>query len=172
MKKINDWENVKASGDFARPAAGGYVCKIVDVTDTPDKEYLHIEYDFAEGEFKNYWFETASKFGWWGGDFYRSYKDSAAGMFKAFTNAVEGSNPGYKWAWEEDTLRDKVIGLVLGEEEYVKNDGSIGTRLKVRSVKTVEDIREGRFRVPELKKLEEKDTVQDSFTAIDDAVPF
>lgn len=158
MKPINNWENVKASDDFRRPPAGGYICEIIRATDTPNKEYVHLEYDIKFGEYAGYWQETAERFGWWGGDFYRSYKDSAIGMFKGFTNAVEASNDGYTWDWNERGLEGKLIGIVLGEEEYIKNDGSVGTRLKVRSTKSVQDIRDGRFKVPELKTLEENTT--------------
>lgn len=175
MKPINNWEKVKASDDFERLPAGGYVCEIVSAVDNADKEYLHIEYDIAEGDHKDYWKNTADRFGWWGGDFYRSYKDSALGMFKGFTNAVEGSNDGYKWDWKEKTLEGKMVGLVLGEEEYVKNDGSVGTRLKVRSVKTVQDIKDGRFRIPQIKKLDDSKTADAApagFVQSDDDLPF
>lgn len=155
MKPINNWNDVKSTDtDFRRPEAGGYICKIISATDVPDKEYIRLEYDISDGEFKGYWQETAEKFGWWGGDFYRSYKESAHGMFKGFINAVEESNDGFKWQWDEKTLEGKQIGVVLGEEEYIKNDGSIGTRLKVRSTKSVQDIKDKRFRIPKLKKVE------------------
>lgn len=176
MKPINNWNEVQASNDdFRRPAAGGYICRIIRVTDAPDKEYLHIEYDIEEGEFKGHWQETAERFGWWGGDFYRSYKDSALGMFKGFTNAVEGSNKGYKWDWNEKALEGKLIGLVLGEEEYIKNDGSVATRLKVRSNKTIDEIKDGRFRIPKLKKLSggsEASTVPAGFQPVESDMPF
>lgn len=47
----------------------------------------------------------------------------------------------------------KVIGIVLGEEEYRKNDGGIGTRLYVAQVRSIKSIETGDFKVPELKKL-------------------
>lgn len=175
MRKINNWEKVKASDDFERLPAGGYVCTIIHVDDEPSKEYLHIEYDIAEGDHKNHWTETSERFGWWGGDFYRSYKDSAVGMFKGFMNAVEESNPGFKWEWDETALEGKAIGVVLGEEEYIKNDGSVGTRLKVRSIKAAQDIRDKKFRIPKVKKLEEPADaadVPDSMEEITAAVPF
>lgn len=174
MQEIKNWKNVKASEDFERLPAGGYICTIIHATDSPDKQYLKIEYDIAEGDHKDHWADTKERFGWWGGDFYRSYKDSAVGMFKAFTNAVEGSNPGFTWAWKEKDLEGKMIGVVLGEEEYTGNDGSVKTRLKVRSVKSVQDIREGKFKVPTLKKLTpaSDDDPRETFEAIDGDVPF
>lgn len=175
MQKIKDWENVKPSGDFDRLPAGGYVCIIMHVDDEPNKHYLKIQYDIAEGDYKDYWKTTSERAGWWGGDLYRSYKDTAIGMFKAFTNAVEESNAGFTWDWNEKALEGKMVGLVLGEEEYTRNDGATGTRLKVRTVKSVQAIRDGKYKLPALKRLsptEADKAVADTFEAIDTDVPF
>ena len=86
-------------------------------------------------------------------------------MFKSFIDSVEGSNEGYKWNWEERSLEGKRIGIVLGEEEYIKNDGSVGTRLKVRSTKKVQYIKDQRFRIPKLKKLEGGESAESSVPA-------
>ena len=83
MKKIENYENVQAnSGEFARPTAGGYICKIIDVTDvdhnpnTGKGQYLKIQYDIASGDFAEYFKKQFDK---WGGDwkanFVRSYKE-------------------------------------------------------------------------------------------------
>lgn len=151
MKAINDFENVKANGEYDRLPAGAYECIITEVEDVPGKEYLKLEYDIVNGDYKGYWTSFKSRAGWTGGKFIRSYKNKALGMFKAFTNAVEGSNAGYKWDFDENKLVGKKIGLVLGEENYDKNDGSIGTRLYVHSCKSIQDIREGKYKVPEFR---------------------
>ena len=54
MKNI-DWQNVEEVKEYVRVAPGGYVCVITAVEDVPDKEYLRIEYDIAEGENKGYY---------------------------------------------------------------------------------------------------------------------
>ena len=159
MKPIKNYEEVKPStGDFARPAAGGYICKIVDVEDIPldaktkKGDYLKIEYDIADGEFKGYYKDAYDRTGDWWARFIRSYKEKALGMFKTFTNAVEASNKGYEWDWNEAGLRGKYIGLVIGEEEYLGSDGEVKTRLYVQNVKSIEDIKNGNFKIPALKK--------------------
>lgn len=160
MKRIENYETVQASsGEFARPTAGGYICKIMDVEDVPMNEqgkgdYLRIEYDIADGEFKNYYKEQFDKWGGnWNASFIRSYKEKALGMFKHFTNCIEASNPGYEWEWDEKSLTGGFIGLVLGEEEYKNSNGDIRIKLVVNQIKTVEEIKNGDFKVPALKKL-------------------
>ena len=163
MKPINNYETVQATtGEFKKPTPNGYICKITLADDYPfdantgKGAYLKIEYDIASGEFKDYYTEQYNRFGgdFWAATMFRSYKETALGMFKRFINCIEESNIGYKWNWDEKTLQGKFIGLVIGEEEYWKNDGTIGTRMYVKNVKTVEQIKHGDFKVPELKKLD------------------
>lgn len=66
------------------------------------------------------------------------------------------SNPGYKWNDDERTLVDKLVGIILAEEEYIKNDGSIGTRLKITRTIPVAKIRAGEYKVPGKKCLDKK----------------
>lgn len=177
MKPINNYENVQAStGEFARPTAGGYICKIVGVEDVPMNEqgkgnYLRIEYDIADGEFKGYYKEQFDRWGGnWNASFIRSYKEKALGMLKHFTNCIEQSNAGYAWDWNEKGLVGKFVGLVLGEEEYKNSMGEIKTKLTVNQVKTVEDIKNGNFKIPAPKKLAVENSANDfaGFTPIED----
>lgn len=171
MNAIKNWDKVKASGDFERLVPGGYICEIKAVSDNSDKQYLKISYDITEGNFAGYWGNYEERSGNWRGNFYRSYKESAAGMFKGFINAVEASNEGFSWNWKEQELVGKKIGLVIGDEEYIANDGSVGTWPKVRTVKSVEAIRNGKFRIPETTKVDaEIPSVPDTIST--DDMPF
>lgn len=188
MKPIQNYEQIKAeTGEISRPGAGGYICVIKNVEDIPEDpktgkgDYLKIEYDFAAGEFKDYYSNAYARFGgFWGGTMYRSYKEKAQGMFKHFINCVIDSNIGFKWDFDENKLVGRFIGLVLGEEEYQKRDGSIGKRLYVKSVLPVQDIKGGNFYVPDLKKLDVgvapsyPTSTSPSFTELgaDDELPF
>lgn len=157
MKNLN-LDNVKAADEGKRVVAGGYVAGITAVEDVPSKEYLKVEMDIAEGEFKLYYSELYKSRGFWGLSTIRSYKQNALPFFKAFTTAVEESNPGYKFDNDENKLRGKIVGIILQEEEYKKNDGSIGTRLVVARFTSVDNIRKGDFKVPEKKLLKADDT--------------
>ena len=54
MKNIN-WNSVPDPVELPRLTPGGYVCKITVVVDVPEKEYLKLEYDIAEGAHKGHW---------------------------------------------------------------------------------------------------------------------
>ena len=160
MKKISGYDKIQESGSFKKLPVGGYVVKILDATDVPEKEYLRISFDVAEGEYKGFFAEeykndTRDGKKWPNaGTFIRSYKSKALPMLKGFTTAVEKSNKGYSWDFDEKTLKNKVVGLVLGEEEFVNSSGKVRTRTYVSAVRSVDTIKKGEFTVPELKKLD------------------
>lgn len=158
-----DWSKEQEAQEFARPGAGAYICRIVAVEDNPDKEYLKVFADFAEGGFKDYGKETEERTGkdWGYIRFIRSYKPKARGFFKGFLTSLEKSNRGFsadKFDGNEQRMKGMWIGLVLGEEEYKKNDGSVGVRTYVASIHSDEAIRQGDYKIPELKKLDQVDT--------------
>lgn len=176
MRPIENFDKIPASGDFEKLPAGGYVLRIQAVTDDAKKEYLAIVYDIAEGpeagRYKNEEAENDYRH-----RFIRSYKEKALGMFKAFTNALEESNPGYKWDWKEGALPGKLLGVTIGYEEYEANDGTVKERTRIASCMSASRIRKGDFKVPELRKLKTEQPVAGSpvpgFTPMtDDDVPF
>ncbi len=171
MKKIN-WKNVPDQVDFERLQPGGYVCKITLATDVPQKEYLKMEYDIAQGPQSGYYNELYKAKGFWGGTFYRSYKEKAQSMFKGFLTAVKESNTGFVFEDDEKRLEGKLIGLVLAEEEYRGNDGKIKKRLYVAATKNINKILSGDFTVPELKKLDLSASFVSATDVTDDDVPF
>lgn len=168
MRPIENWNDIEAKNneDFKRIVPGGYICRITKVEDNPEKQYLYIEFDVAEGEFTGYGMDFAERNGFTPLRFYRSYSDKAAGMFKSFIADVEESNaPHFHWDWNEKKLVGRIFGAVLGEEEYRKQNGEIGTRFNVRT-KPASAIRDGKFKVPEKKTLPVEQTA--SFAPLED----
>ena len=158
MRSI-DWNSVeeRQEGDFPSPAPGGYIATICTVEDREDKEYLEIWWDFVDGIFKGANGDTFQRAGFWPTKLFKSYKEKAWPFFKAFKTAVEESNHGYQFSCDDvKGLINKKVGVVLGEEEYEKNDGSIGKRLYVYQTRSVESIRKGDYKIPELKYLSGK----------------
>lgn len=181
MKQIDLTNVQEPQGDFPKLVPGGYVIGITRVEDHPDKEYLQIEYDIAEGPLKNYYFELNAKFGFWGGNFIKSYKDKALPFFKQFIEAVQASNRGYKWDCNEGKLVRKLVGAVLQLETYTNRDGETKEKLAVVQLLPADEIRKGNFTVPEPKKSQENtQTTQqtapqnndDPDVISDDGVPF
>lgn len=159
MQPIN-LANVQEAGIGNGLKAGGYVCRITNVEDVVDKKYLLVEFDIAEGEYKDYYKNLEERANFWGGSMIRSYKETALSMLKRFCSAVTKSNPGYifdagEQNSDEKTLKGKLVGLVLREEEYIKNNGALGTRLRVDYETEVDKIRKGDFKVKEIKRLPE-----------------
>lgn len=171
MKNVN-WENVQ--DDIRKAEAGGYIAKITRVEDREDKEYLLIEWEFAEGELKGANQETADAFGFWPMAFVASYKEKALRFFKGFKTAVEQSNRNYVFRNDPQSLVGKYIGVVLAEEEYLNKNNEIKTRLYVAEKRSGKAIRDGDYKVPALKKLPAQQaqnyqkTAQQDFAPLDD----
>lgn len=181
MKPVKGYNAAQASEGFERLPAGGYIIKITGVKDeaAPDKQYLRIVYDIAEGpeagRYKNEELEYRHAF-------IRSYKETALGMLKAFINAVDETNgtkigETVETGLDEQALVGKRLGVVFGYEEYEANDGNVKERLYVKSCMSAARIQTGDYKVPELKRLK-TDAPKPSappagFTPLNDAdVPF
>ena len=172
-----DWSKEQEAQEFARPGAGAYICRIVSVEDNPSKEYLKICADIAEGEFKDYGKLSEERTGkdWDYIRFNRSYKPKARGFFKGFLTALEKSNRNFNansFDGNEQRMKGMWIGLVLGEEEYRKKDGSVGVRTYVDSIRSGEAIRQGDYKIPEFKKLDQANSASAPISNSYDDCPF
>ena len=172
MKKFNNWENVKAASEFVPLPAGGY---IVELKNAKVKEYknqngdaferFEIAIDIAEGEFKDYYAndfcnQTNEDKKWKG--VLRLYMPKEDGSeqdewtksrFKSFIEAVEDSNPGFHWDWDESKLRGKKIGCLFRLEEWEYN-GKTGKKAQPFKAVSVEKIKSGNFKTPKEKLLD------------------
>ncbi len=159
MKIIENWDSIVESTSFKRLTPNGYIVKILNVEDHPEKEYLKIYFDIVKGDDKGYFKKqydgNTHKERKWpnAGTFIRSYKDSATSMFKGFINAIEKSNKGYQWNFDEKTLVNKVVGLIIADEQYQNQKGQVRVRNYVAAVRSVETIEKGEYEIPALKEL-------------------
>ena len=161
MKKI-DLKNVQEFTKFKNPV-GGFICEIKTVEDVPEKEYLRIGYDIAEAlnneqkEFVGMYEKRKKERDFDYPTTVVSYKENSLPFFKGFITALENSNRGYKWDNDETKFVGKLIGFVIGEEEYEGKDKNGVPKVKVRTYvaerHSVDAIKEGDFDVPEFKKL-------------------
>lgn len=158
IQKFNNWDEVEAfNGDFETVTPGGHVCKILKVV-IEEKNYgqlLRIGFDIIEGEHKDFYkrkFDNntnAEKK--WQGMYYQTIMKDNLKFFKGFITAIEKSNEGYKWNWDEQTLVGKKFLGVFGEEEYEANDGSIKMSVKCRRISSVD--KKDSTKVPEPKRI-------------------
>lgn len=161
MKPLPNFKDVPISADRGRLPAGGYVLKITEATDDPKKEYLRIVYDIAEGPEKDRYSDDWGKENDYAHAFYRSYKEKARGMFKAFLVAIDDTNATHfekdaEKGLDEKKLVGKQFGAVIGEEEYETDRGDVKTRLYIAAVMSADRIRTGDFTVPALKPFKGK----------------
>ena len=156
MKKIEGYELVNEAGEVKKLPVGAYICKILDVVDNPEKEYLEVKFDIVEGEYKSYFKTLEENIKKNLGKAIRSYKTKALPFFKAFITAVEKSNKGYVWDWNEKGLIGKFVVVVFGEEEYVDDSQAtweIKVAVKPQEFRSGEKYRAGEIKIPARKCL-------------------
>ena len=172
MKEINNWNEVKAASDgFETVPVGGYVCTIMKCDEKPNKNsggtHLEIWFDILLGDYKGFFTnDYANQTGenkYWRGIIYQNVPDENStkysmqcGFFKRFINAVEASNEGYHWDWNEQLLKGKRIGVVFGEVERESRGGTRYMTTRPDSVVDVKAVEEKKYRLPKVKYLPAK----------------
>ena len=127
MKPINlnsiEEKNL-GGGDFPQLKPGAYACKVTEVIDHADREYLDVLLDICVGEFEGYFSDKFYADKPWSHSIVLSYKDSALGMLKGRLQTITASNPGFdaEAAWNGGALNmfvGKVVCVVFRAEEYM-----------------------------------------------------
>lgn len=184
IKQFGDYATTQAISEGGALPKDGYVCKILNaqVKDGTNGQYLQIAYDIAEGQYKDYFkglFDAKKdELKKWSTYFFvnlpkddGSEKDGwTKRLFKTFTNALEDSNEGYHFDWDETKFKGKLIGGLFHYEEYKRNDGKIGRSTKMRNVCSVEKVRSGNFKLPDDKLLTPAANTSTDFMNIPDEI--
>ena len=183
MKAFNGLE-IKKSVISSEPLpAGGYVAKILNakVEEYSWGEVLVISFDIAEGEYKDFFSkqykENTRDDKKWNGNIRltvpqesNQYFDSQKRTFGNAIWAIEESNPSFKWAWDENALKGKMVGVLFRNYEY-DIEGKQGWSTECCTFVSVEDVRNGNFRKPKDKPLRNKaanNIPTSTFSALDD----
>ena len=163
MKKIENWNEIEAKGmdDFKALPIGAYECKIINAVENHNeqsgKTTLKVMVDIASGEYKDYfkkrydsntaidrkWDNNATKF--------LAFEGENTSFFKGFITIVENSNVGYKWNWEESTLRDKKLVGVFQYEQYEKQDGTKALKVRLTKFRSLDKL--GKIEVSDSVKM-------------------
>ena len=149
--------------EFESIEAGGYVCKIVDAILNLDKKYIELDLDIMEGPHSGYFQKLEDRAGFWGLKNFMSYKESVLPKFLKTCTVLNNSNANFNFdpmrngGADVDSLVGKMVGVVIGKEEYKSKEGKIRLKDVATNITEVSKIREGKFRVPDIKKLESND---------------
>lgn len=153
MKPIEGYDAINEAGELKRLPAGPQVCRIIEVVDVEDQQYHDVYFDIDRGEFKGYFGVLQANTGKNYGKMTRSYKPNALPFFKAYITAIEKSNPGYKWDWNEKGLGGKLCVINFRDEEYIK-DGQVKVMAKPYEVRSIPALEAGDIKVPAMKTVE------------------
>lgn len=187
IQRWNDYDKVKGYSDFEQLPKGGYVVKILGVSigQTGDfRQYLKLSCDIVEGEYANYftnqyknnqnedkkWIcnllqnlpvdDGSERDGW------------TKKAFRTMIDALEDSNPGFHWDWNETKLKGLTVGGLFNEREYEGHDGSIKRATNLARFCSVDKIRSGNYTLPKDKLLPNRPSasVGEGFMSIPDNV--
>ena len=154
MEIIKDFDKVEAKGmdDFKPLPIGAYECTIVIARENKNEESgkttFKVGVDIARGEYKDYFkkmYDNDSRIDKkWNNNAvrYLSLTSDNLAYFKGFLTCVENSNPGYKWSWDEKTLINKKICGVFQYEEYERQDGTKGVKVRLNKFRSLDKIKE------------------------------
>lgn len=191
LNKPREWDNVQAVGEREKLSPGGYVVEIKKVEvktgkKNPSYQYLDLWIEIAEGEqagfYKRDWDAQDGDKRWRG--HYRQgipaqdarADDFTARKFRGMVDALEASNSGYSFDWDEQKLVGKKVGALFRSEEWEYN-GKTGWNTACMSFIPAERVRSNQFTIPAEKPLRrEVSPPQDTYFGFesinDDDLPF
>jgi hypothetical protein len=187
MKKFTGYEAKRQTAREVLPA-GGYVAKILGAK---EMEYswgnvLAIHFDIEEGEFqgffaRDYESNTNEDRKWRGVYRLTEPKDDGSekdgwtkNTFNGAMWAIEESNPGYHWNWDEESLAGKTVGVIYRNREWEK-DGNTGWTTEAGMLESADAIRSGRYKPMKDKPLKKAAGTAANTrrgSAADDDLPF
>ena len=177
MEIIKDFDKIEPKGmedfNFKTLPIGAYECVIKDArihtNKENGKETLKVSVDIASGEYKDYfqkrydnnnnsdkkWDNNAVR--------YLSFQGENVSYFKGFITCVINSNVGYKWNWDETSLKNKKICGIFQYEEYQKLDGSKAVKVRLSKFRSLDKMKESQENLSDSVRL-----LNGSYMPIDD----
>lgn len=172
IKRFGDYEKTQAYTDFQTLPKGGYIGRILnaEVKENSNGQYIQLAVDIAEGEYKDFfmneWKNQQGEDKKWHCNFLLNVpKDDGSERdgwtkrrFKTVIVALEDSNSGYHFDWDEQKFKGKLIGCLFNEREYEGNDGTVKKATNLAQITSVEKVRSGDFKIPADKLLNKQST--------------
>jgi hypothetical protein len=147
---------------FDNPPAGAYVCKIIGVKSektglnakNPNTDMIAMAIDIEEGQYKGNFKKMFERMKLKDPNkkypciFRRTLSPDQLNYFKGDILAIEESNEGYKWNWNDESLKGKLVGFIFGEKEIDSNGKTV---LEPRFICSAGKARVGNIKPPSKK---------------------
>ena len=173
IERPSNWNEVREFSERRELELGAYVCKIkqagvhTNADGSQPGAQLCIVFDITEGDYTGFYAadfaaNTRADKKWKGvlrlflprND--GSDKDEwTKSTLKGFCTAVEKSNPGYQWNWDEASLVGKTVGIMFRNEEW-DYDGKTGWAVRPFRAISTDSVRSGDYTLPADKPLKNK----------------
>lgn len=169
IQKPRNWENVQAFSDRQKLPLSAYVCVIKQcaVQNNSYGDQLCVLFDISSGDWAGYYDEDFKSNQredkkwkgvlrlWLPKDDGSDKDEWTKSIFKGFVTAVEESNRGYKWDWNEKSLAKKEIGILFRNEEW-EYEGKTGWAVRPFRAISVDSVEDGSYTLPKDKPLKNK----------------
>lgn len=170
IPKFNDYDKTRGLSDSQQLPRGGYVCKIIGakVQDSGFGQTIKIAYDIAEGDHTGFYQQkfdsNTNEDKKWPAVFLLNIPSDDGSdqdnwtkrKFRTFTDALEDSNTGYHFDWDESKFKGKLIGFVMNYREWTAPDGRTVLSPNPARALSADKIRSGDFKIPDDKLLSNK----------------
>ena len=169
MKAFTGYEpkyQAAGGGNFEPLPPAAYVGRIYGAK--ADDQALTLQLDVTEGEFAQHYHKRfeADKDSPYGQKYKGTlrlnlpnggqYDDINIRIFNGAIGAIELSNPGYKWDWNEAGLKGKAIGFCVREREFVNKEGAVSVMNEIFMLVSEEDARNGKIKTPKRTNLKNR----------------
>jgi hypothetical protein len=150
-------------GTFRAIPPGWYPAVILNVAEgeTPNgSPFIEFAVDIIDGEYIRYYkkeFDSQRPVNGekrWRGTVRYFTTEKAVGMLKGAIKAIEESNPGYTFDWDEAKVKGKKVGLGIHREEYEATDGKIKTATRPYALCAIQKVISGEMPEPKDKPLD------------------
>lgn len=166
MKKFNDYETTQSYSASEKLPVGGYVLKVINVRyeegQNDNSDRIVLMFDVEEGDYKGFFkkqydSQTSEDKKWKGTVAIYVPKDDGTEKdgwtkksFKTIMENFELSNTGYKWNWDENSLKEKLIGGLFADTYTVIDGKEIKyVSLAPKNIRNVDYIRKGDYAMPD-----------------------
>lgn len=159
MYKPSNYDGAEAKQftGFNSPSPGAYIFIIAGAFEIMSKSQspmLVLDLDIAHGEFKGHYEQMSEDLK---KNCYLKHRrlltEEQSEYLKGDIKAIEESNNGFHFNFDESKLSGKYVGGMLREEEYMNNNGEIKTTIKLAYLCSIDKVKKNLLKPMPIKKL-------------------